>query len=38
MVADVLGSNPLNVSITRDLMGNELTEWLNLMANVIRNN
>ena len=37
-VAEVLSSNPLNVSFRRALVGVKLTEWYNLVASLIHIN
>jgi hypothetical protein len=33
-VAKIMGTNPLNVSFRRALVGNKLSEWLNLVARI----
>ena len=37
-VAEVLSSNPLNISFRRVLVGDKLTEWYNLVASLLHIN
>ena len=38
IVAEVLSSNPLNVSFRRTLVGDKLTEWYSLVASLVHIN
>ena len=38
IVAEVLSSNPLNISFRRVLVGDKLTEWYNFVASLLHIN